>query len=144
MSSSGGQFNIGSDASLTILVNNAPVASMLLTKFSIKQITNRLESMPINDDPNYRENEKGWEGSCEFDRSTSVLDDFFAAKESLRFAGQLPPVIVLNYSINNTDGSLSRFRLEKVAVKLDNAGDHSQDEKVVQTMGWVAGRRKPA
>ncbi len=144
MSSPGSQFNIGSDAVLTILSNGVPFGAMLLTSFEYKQLTTSLTSKPINGDPGYRENEEGWEGTAEFDRSVSTLDDFFVAKENARFAGQQPPVMTITTTIVNADGTISRYRFEGVAAKLENAGKFSADEKVTQTMSWKAARRKAA
>lgn len=144
MSSPGSQFNIGSDAVVTFLSNGVPFGAMLLTTFQYKQLTTSLTSKPINGDPGYRENEEGWEGTAEFDRSVSTLDDFFVAKEQARFNGQQPPVMTITATINNTDGTTSRYRFEGVAVKLEDGGKYVADEKVTQTMSWRAARRKAA
>lgn len=137
-------FNIGSDAKLTILINGAPFGASVLTNFESKQLTTRLTSKPVNGDPNFREVEEGWEGTAEYDRANSIVDDFFVQKEAARYAGQQPPQIVLTHAIVNPDGSTSRYRFEGVAVKLDEAGSYKSDDKVMQKIGWVASRRKAA
>jgi hypothetical protein len=144
MSAPGSQFNIGSDSVLTVLVNGQPIGSQLLTSFEFRQMTTRLTSKPINSSPNYREVEEGWEGTLEYDRSNSVLDDFFAAKEAGRYAGQQPPQVTVTTKITNVDQSISRFRFDGMALKLDQGGKYAQDEKVTQQVGWVASRRTPA
>jgi len=144
MSSPGSQFNIGSDSVMSFLVNGLPIGSMLLTSFEFKQLTTRLTSKPVNNVPGYREVEEGWEGTMEYDRSNSVLDDFFAAKEAARYAGQQPPQVTVTTKITNTDGSVSRFRFDGMAVKLDNGGKYASDEKVMQQVAWVASTRTPA
>lgn len=144
MSSPGSQFNIGSDVVMTFLSNGVPFGAILLTSFESKQLTTKLTSKPITGDPGYRENEEGWEGTFEVDRSNPTLDDFFAAKETARFSGQQPPVVTITEAITNVDNSVSRYRYEGVAMKLDNAGKKSSDEKVVQTVSYTAARRKPA
>ena len=144
MSAPGTQYNIGSDSTLTFLVNGAPVGSMLLTKFEFKQNTTRLVSKPINSPPNYRDLEEGWEGTLVYDRSNSVLDDFFAAKEAARWAGQLPPSLTITTTINNVDGTTSRYRFNNVTAKLDGGGTYAADEKVEQTASWAASTRTPA
>lgn len=144
MSAPGSQFNIGSDSVMTFLVNGAPIGSMLLTSLDFKQLTTRLTSKPINNVPGYREVEEGWEGSLEYDRSNSVLDDFFAAKEAARYSGQQPPQIAITTRITNVDSSVSRYRFDGVAVKLDNGGKYASDDKVMQQVSWVASTRTPA
>lgn len=144
MSAPGSQFNIGSDSVLTVLVSGSPIGAMLLTKFEFKQLTTRQTSQPVNGKPNFREVEGGWEGTLDYDRSTSALDDFFVAKEAARYAGQQPPQITITTTINNTDGSTSKYRFNGVAMKMDSGGTYSADDKVVQTASWVASDREAA
>lgn len=141
MSSSGNSFTIGKDATLTILVAGQPIGALKLTNFEAKQLTSRLTTKPINGRPGYREVEEGWEGTCDWDRQSALLDDFFAAKEAGLYAGQRPPEMSIMQTIRELDGSRSRYRFTGVAVKLDDAGTYQSDGKVMQKMGWIANER---
>lgn len=140
----GSKFTVGSDTVMTFLNNGAPIGAMVLTNFNFKQKTSQLVSKPVNGDPNYREMPEGWEGTLEYDKANSALMDFFVAAEAARYAGNPPPSLSILHKVNNTDGSVSRYRFEGVAAKLDNGGDHKSDEKVMETVGWTGSRAKAA
>lgn len=135
------QYNVGSDTRLTVIVAGSPLVSQILTSFEARQITTRLKSVQINGRNRYRELEEGWEGSLDYDRADAGLDEFFAAKEAARYAGQLPPTIFITETTTNTDGSISKFRYEGVTLKLDTIGRRSGDAKVEEKISWAASRR---
>lgn len=144
MSFSGNQYSVGSDAKLTIMANGVPVRATLLVDFQAKQETADLESIGIDGVTRYRSLEKGWSIDLTFDRGDSIIDDFFAAKEAARYAGQAPPHVTITQTINNPNGTISRYRFEGVALKFDDAGTWAGDKTVQQKVSGKASRRVAA
>jgi hypothetical protein len=135
-------YNVGSDTTIVITANGTTLVSLILTSFEARQITTRLKSVAITGVNRYRELEEGWEGTLDWDRADSSLDDFFAAKEAGRYAGQEPPVIQFNETTTNPDGSISQFRYTGVTMKFESIGKRSGDAKVDQRVTWTCSRRK--
>jgi hypothetical protein len=135
-------FNIGRDAVLTILVGGQPLGPGLkLTNFEAKQVTTKLTSKPINGANKFREIPEGWEGTCDWDRLSPILDDFFANQEAGHYAGQLPPEIAITQRIQELNGAISRYRFTGCSLKYDDAGTYKSDDKVMQKMSFSASRR---
>lgn len=135
-------YNIGSDAVLTLLSDGAPVSATILTSFNSKQEVAEVESDGIDGVVRPRTIEKGWSGSFTYDRVNSTIDDYFALKESNRYAGLPPPVVSISETIANADdGSVSKYRYDTVALKLDDAGKKAGDTKIEQTISFRASRR---
>lgn len=135
-------FNIGSDAKLTILVDGAPLAATILTSFSAKQETAKVTSNAADGIVRNRDVEQGWSGTAEYDRANGLVDDFFATKEASRYAGFPPPVMNIMQTVRNTDdGSVSRYRFDGVTATLENSGTYEGDKKVTQQISWRASRR---
>lgn len=135
-------FNIGSDAKVTWLSDGAVVGASILTKFSKKQRTKDIESEGIDGVNRFRNVEAGWEGTAMYDRTDSRIDDYFALKETARYAGLPPPVVTFSESIvNASDGATARYRYDGVTMTLENAGDIGGDSKIEQSISWKASRR---
>lgn len=140
----GDAFNIGSDATLTILVNGNPFKASKLTKFTLKQLVAELKSVPISGKPKFRNVEEGWSFDCEYDRTDGVLDDFIARKEAARYNGRQPPEIAITYTIKDAKGNKTKYRLEDCTVVLEDAGNIAGNEKIVQKMNGKASQRVKA
>lgn len=135
------KFNVGSDTRLTILASGQPIAATILTSFEPKQVTTQVKSLALTGVTNARDLEEGWDLSIEWDRADSVIDDFFAAKEAGRYAGQSPPEIVITERIKEINGSTSRYRYEGVTLKYDSAGARAGDKKIEPKASGFASRR---
>jgi hypothetical protein len=133
-------WNVGSDSTITILVNGQVLGANILTNFEAKQVTVRTESTAITGKTLADDLEKGWDLDITWDRGDSNIDDYFVRKEAGRYAGQrrLPVSILLK--INNPDGSVSRYRFESVTLKLDSIGAFKGDDKVEQKVSGFASR----
>lgn len=136
-----GDFNVGSDSKLTIISGGARLSARIRTGFEAKQITTKLKSVASDGVNRYRELEEGWEGTLEFDRADSVLDDFFALKEANRYAGIAPPSVTITETNSELNGSITIYRFEGVTLKMDTAGKRDGDKKVDVKIGWTASRR---
>lgn len=136
-------YNIGSDTTLTIIVNGGLLVHQILTSFEARQITTKLKSTAITGVNRYRELPEGWEGTLEYDRGDSQLDDFFAAAEAGRYAGLPPPVITITETTSDPNtGIPAKYRFTEVALKLETIGARSGDKKVEEKISWTASRRK--
>ncbi|HVJ54875.1 MAG TPA: hypothetical protein VM689_20615 [Aliidongia sp.] len=133
-------FNFGKDAVFTIIgplgILNYPV-----TQGEYKQQTKPVESRPLNSPPIYAEIPDGWSGSFSFDRVGRQLDDLFAQMEQSYWAsGQL-----FNFSVTETiqevDGSISQYRFQNMAVKLESGGIFKGDGKVDMKLSFRCSRR---
>lgn len=138
---SANDFNIGSDTTISLIVDGGILRSSILTSFEAKQMTASLDSTGIDGINRFDEVEKGWEGSFDFDRADSIIDDFFAAKEAARYAGVKQPEISITETTTNVDGTVVKYRFNRVALKYDTAGARKGDAKVEAKVSWKASRR---
>ena len=137
-----GQYNVGSDTTLTLISDGQILASQILTEFNSKQLTTKLKSVAIDGVNRYRELEEGWEGTFAYDRADSVMDDYFAQKEANRYLGLPPPIATISETtVNAVDQSVSMYRYSGVTMKLDDIGARKGDSKVEQKVSWTASRR---
>lgn len=138
------KFNVGSDTTITILTNGAPLGAQRLTKFEAKQETTEVKSTRISGQTSARNLPMGWTLDIEWDRGNSVLDDFFVSEEANRYAGLPPADISILEVTKNPDQTVSRYRYDGVTLKQDTKGDRSGDAKVTQKASGFASRQRPA
>lgn len=141
MSDSVNDFNIGSDTTISLIVNGAILKSAILTSFEAKQMTTSLDSTGMDGVNRFDEIDKGWDISMDFDRADSILDDFFAAKEAARYNGAPKPEISITETTTNVDGSIVKYRYNRVALKFDTIGARKGDSKVEAKVSGKASRR---
>jgi hypothetical protein len=135
-------FNIGSDTSLTIVVNGATLVHKIITSFEAKQKSADLASVAIDGVNRFRYLEQGWDLSFDYDRADSRLDDFFAAKEAGRYAGFAAPAITITETtVDPNTGVPAKYRYEGVTLKLETAGAREGDKKVEEKVTGMASRR---
>lgn len=141
MSDSVNDFNIGSDTTISLIVDGTILKSSILTSFEAKQMTTSLDSTGLDGVNRFDEIDKGWDLSMEFDRADSVMDDFFAAKEAARYAGGPKPQISITETTTNVDGTIVKYRYNRVSLKMDSAGARKGDAKVEAKISGKASRR---
>ena len=134
-------YNVGSDTTLNIIVDGVILGSQVLTSFNARQVTTRLKSVGIDGTNRYRDLEEGWEGDFTYDRADPTLDEFFAAKETARYAGIQPPTIFITETTTNVDGSTSKYRYDGVTMRFDDIGARFGDRKVEERISWACSRR---
>lgn len=138
------KFNVGSDTTITLLANGAPLGAQRLTKFEAKQETTEVSSTRISGQTAKRNLPMGWTLDLEWDRGNSVIDDFFVAEEAARYAGNPPADVSILEVTKNPDQSISRYRYDSVTLKQDTIGERSGDAKVTQKASGFASRRRAA
>jgi hypothetical protein len=138
-----GAFNTGRDCSLVIIDQTfGRVDIPNVTGFQSAQQTanvrsDRLDGIQLN-----AELPKGWTGSFDLDRGDSGIDDLFAQREAAWLqSGQYSSATIYQY-ISESDGSMSTYQYDNVAMKLDDAGRYQGDAIVKQRISFTANRRR--
>ena len=142
MASATGQFNIGRDATL-IMIRPGGVAlrPTEITNFDAKQIVTDLKSRPLNGPPLHAYLPDGWEGSFDYDRADSRLDDYFSQLEVNFYSGLGLEQVIIQQTIREVSGAVTQYRFDRVALKLDSAGAWKADSKVETKLGFMASTR---
>ena len=136
--------NVGRDVVLDILdpLNGGILAWATITGFQARQQTRRLQSIGLDGSNNFAEIPQGWEVSFTLDRSSSVVDDYFAIVEEGYFSGLNYVGVLVTETISEVDGTTSQYRYENLALKLADAGNKSGDALVKMKVDGVASRRR--
>jgi hypothetical protein len=134
-------FNVGSDVAIDINTSRGTLRQAIRTGFSAKQITKDLESEGADGVNRYAYLPAGWEGTLDFDRGSSVLDDYFAQKEADYYGGLTNDTVTITETISEVNGALSQYRYTGVCLKFEDAGEKGGQKTVKQKVGWKASRR---
>jgi hypothetical protein len=104
-------FSIGRDTQLVIMGPNGRVDLSHVTGFESRQITNPIRVSRLDGTQLAAELPKGWEGSFDVERGTSVLDDFISAVEQNYYNGTgVSPGTMYQY-ITEVDSSVSTYQI---------------------------------
>ncbi|MBX9934549.1 MAG: hypothetical protein K2Y56_24040 [Methylobacterium sp.] len=141
--SSFGTFNTGHDVAIEIVdpATGVPLLIPIKTGWEKKQRTEQVKSKPLNAPPIFEEDPDGWEGSFDIDRSNSVVDDFFAAREEQFYGGQTIRQATILETMQEVGGGFTQWRYTGVALKLDDAGKAERGKTIVLKIAFAAGRR---
>lgn len=134
-------FNIGKDHVLDIVTSRGILRAPILTGFTSKQITTSLESKAADGVNRFAELPAGWEGTMDFDRASSGLDDYFAQSEADYYGGLAGDVVTITETNTEVSGAITQFRFTGVVLKFDDAGDKGGEKIVKQKVSWKASRR---
>jgi hypothetical protein len=134
-------FTVGKDVSLVIQTASGPLTVPGLTDFSADPVYTDLKSKPIDGEPIFGYIPDGWKLSFKWDRTSPVVDNYFAQLEDDYFNGGNQLSGTVYETITESDGSLSQWRYTGVVVKLDKAGDFSGDKKVEQSFSGMGSRK---
>lgn len=135
-------FSIGKDAQLVVMGPTGRVDLSHVTSFESRQLTQSIRVNRIDGTNLGAELPRGWEGSFEIERGTSVLDDFIASIEQQYHDGRPPSPSVMYQYVTETDGSVSTYQYDGVVFKLANAGVWKGDAAVKQKLEYYATRRR--
>lgn len=114
----------------------------LITGFSKRMTSNRVTSRGLDGVRRDYDIPDGWEGTVSFDRASSALDDYFAAKEQAHYDGRVIPPCSITETIREVNGGVTQYRFENVTLVLSQGGEARGDAKVEQTVDFVASRRR--
>mgnify|MGYP001041621374 CR=1 FL=1 len=137
-----GALNIGKDVVLDIVLpDNSILNVAILTGFTLKQNTQELDSKGLDGVNRLASIPDTWSGDFSVDRASSVLDDYFAQQEATYFANGTLNALRITQTITETDGTISQYRFDGVALNLSDAGNWAGDAYVKQKINWKASRR---
>lgn len=136
-------FSVGRDVSLTIFTSDGgPLATAALTNFESAPMMADIKIVQLTGELLTAYLPEGHSGSFEFTRVDSSLDDYFANAESNYYAGADIASASITETITEVDGSISIYRFEKVALKLDSPGSWAGNREVKQKVSFMASRRR--
>jgi hypothetical protein len=135
-------FSIGRDTQLVVIGPTGRIDLTHVTSFDSRQITRSVRVDRLDGTHMGTELPKGWEGSFELDRGSSVVDDFIAAAEQQYFNGNSVQPSTMYQYVTETDGSVSTYQYDNVIFRLSNAGSWKGDNSVKQKLEFFAVRRR--
>ena len=131
-------FTVGKDVSIVIQTPTGNLTIPGLTDFTADPNWTDLKSKPLDGVPIHGYIPDGWKLSFKWDRTSPVLDNYFAQLEAAYFAGGNQLGGTVYETIREADGSISQWRYTGVVIKLDKGGDFSGDKKVEQSFSGMA------
>lgn len=134
-------FSVGKDVTLQIVTQQGVLLSSLLTSFTSKQRTNDKTVKGLDGVMRPLFLPDGWEGTFEYERGSSDLDDFIAALEADYYAGEAITGATILETISETNGLTSQYRYEGVVFKLSDAGEWKGDSSVKMRLEFSASTR---
>ena len=134
-------FSLGRDTQLVVIAPSGRVDLTFVTGFESRQLTHPIRIDRLDGTQMAAELPKGWEGSFDLERGSSVVDDFIAATEqSFYTSGDLPTSTLYQY-VSEADGSTSTYQYDGAVFKLAAAGTWRGDAAVKQKLEFFAARR---
>jgi hypothetical protein len=135
-------FSIGRDTQLVIMGPSGRVDLTHVTGFESRQLTHAVRVSRMDGTQLGAELPRGWEGSFEIERGSSVVDDFIASAEQLYYAGGPVPGGTMYQYVTETDGSTSTYQYDGVVFRLASAGAWKGDASVRQKLEFFSTRRR--
>ena len=105
--------------------------------------THLLKNQPYNQPPSYGYVPDGYKIEFTITRTGADLENFFAAAEANFNNGAVQKPGFLQETINNPDGSISRFQYQKMAIFLRDHGSISRDKVVMLKLEGYASTKVP-
>ena len=139
--------NVGVDYTISYYdgVSGALIELGDVQNVKITAMKHDIASRPYNQQPRFGYIPDGYKIDFTITRTSSVLEDLMVALEANFNAGQVQGVGVLNESINNPDGTTSRYQYNNFVVFLTDHGDVSREKVVSITLeGMASGKSKIA
>jgi hypothetical protein len=132
--------NIGADYSITYfesvsggLINLGDVQDV-----KIAALKHDISSKPYNNYPRYGFVDDGFKIDFTITRNSSTLEDLAVLTSANLNAGQVQGAGYLNETINNADGSVSRYQYTNFVVFLTDHGDISREKTVTIKLEGMA------
>lgn len=135
-------FSVGRDTQLVVMGPLGRIDMTHVTAFESRQLTQPVRVSRIDGTQLGADLPKGWEGSFEVERGSSVLDDFIAATEQQYYNGDTGSAGTMYQYVTETDGSTSTYQYDGVSFHLANAGIWKGDSSVKQKLEFFAARRR--
>jgi hypothetical protein len=136
--------NVGRDVVLDIVdpANGGVLAWATITSFQSRQKSRQLQSIAMDGTNNYAELPQGWDLSFQVDRSSPVVDNYFATLENDYFSGTATVGVQVTETVSEVDGSTSQYRYENLTLKLADSGLKSGENYIKMKIEGSASRRR--
>lgn len=135
--------NVGSD--FTISYYNATSGALIelgdVQNVKIQALKHDIKSMPYNNAPRYGYVPDGYKIDFSIVRTGSVLEDLMVTFEQQFQLGAVLNGGYLNETVNNPDGTVSRYQYQNFVVFLTDHGDISRDKTVTLTLEGMASKK---
>jgi hypothetical protein len=135
-------FSIGRDTQLVVMGPSGRVDISHVTGFESRQITSPVRVSRLDGTQLGAELPKGWEGSFDVERGTSVLDDFISTVEQDFYNGASAQTGTMYQYVTEPDSSVSTYQFDGVVFKLASAGAWKGDASVKQKLEFYATRKR--
>lgn len=138
------EFSIGNDWSIDLLdpLTGGVQSFTLLTGFSKQQDTQEVTSNALDGIVRRAHLPNGWSGTITFDRASSAIDDYFAAREEAYYQGRVQPPCTITETIREVNGGVTQYRYEGVSFRLNQGGNAQGKDRVEMTIDFTASRRR--
>ncbi len=134
-------FSLGRDSQLVVVTPSGQITLSYVTGFESRQMTQSIRIDRLDGTQMAAELPKGWEGSFDLERGSSVVDDFIASTEAAYYSGGQLPASTLYQYVAEADGSTSTYQYDGVVFKLSSAGAWRGDATVKQKLEYYATKR---
>lgn len=134
------RMNVGTDYSLSYFDGNTGVIVDLgdVQNVRIAALKHELKSMPFNNVPRYGYVPDGFRVDFTIVRTASLLEDLMVTFSANFNAGKVIQPGYFNESVNNPDGSVSRYQYTNFVIFLDDHGDISREKPVMLRLSGMA------
>lgn len=136
--------NVGTDYSLAYFDGNTGFIVDLgdVQSVRIVALKHELKSMPYNDVPRYGYVPDGFRIDFTIVRTASLMEDLMVTFSKNFNQGHIIKPGYLNESINNPDGTVSRYQYTNFVIFLDDHGDVSREKPVMLRLSGMASDKK--
>lgn len=132
--------NVGTDYTLSYYdpTTGALVNLGDIQNFTITGLKHDIASRPYNAPPKYGFVPDGYRFTFNITRNVSTLEDLMVQFEANFNAGNLVSAGFINETINNADGTVSKFQYTNVVLFLTDHGDVSREKTVTLKLEGMA------
>ena len=135
-------YTTGRDVTVQVYGNDGQIHSFsMITMFNSRQETNDIRIKRLDGQIDILRIPDGWQGTIEFTRQTSELDDYIANLEQNYYNGQNIQPAQITETIQEVTGGITQYKYVGVFFKLDDAGDIRGDDAVKQRLSWMGTQR---
>ena len=135
-------FNVGRDLALVINTSSGPLRLSLMTNFDAKPTVVDGKVLGMDGIVRHVIHHQGHQGTISIERQDSALDDYWCQQEEDYYSGFNNASGYISETITEANGSVSQYRYTGVVLKLTDSGKWSGDKTVVQTLEFMASRKK--
>jgi hypothetical protein len=138
-------FNLGNEVQLDLVLSTGEFIDLGgLTDFEAEPVTGVQTSKPLTEGGRTirRTIYDGWKGSFKFDRQSNAMDTLHQRLEQNYLDGNSELYFQITQTIRNPKtGAVNQYQFEEVCVYMKDGGKFRADEKVSQSMEFMASRR---